>query len=179
MIMSFLCKTILLGDSETQRRILRRKASSDFSNQATFTAVDFGLRESFVDETIVKFQLWNLINDRTRFVFFLGAHAGVVFFNIGNRSSFDQVPDLISELWKKNGRGPIPVGLVGFSTNTKIRVNSEEIESYCKELSMTPIQTIKNFQVPYVEVNLRDEPDLDSILVPIGRAYLAMVANRE
>lgn len=128
------------------------------------------------EENEFLFQIWEIgpkNNDKKISVYYSGAVGGIIIFDKSKKVSFANVPDLVSEVWNKNGRGIIPLVIVGFedqkdSTDT---VTDDLASRYCEKLS----EQTKNygFEVSYFSFKRFGKTSTDICFQFLGMACLS------
>ena len=76
--------------------------------------MDFYLREIERDSKRFKLQIWAFSKTTMRSTYFLGALAGIILFDLSNPKDFETLGDRVSDIWNHNGRGIIPIIIVGY-----------------------------------------------------------------
>ncbi|MHA2030997.1 MAG: GTP-binding protein [Candidatus Kariarchaeaceae archaeon] len=160
-----LIRLALMGDGAVGKTSLRKQymgkgfqathmmtIGSDFAVHNTIIEVDGTQRE-------VMFQIWDLAGQpnfkAVRARFFKGAVAGLCIFDINRRETYNNIPSWIDELWQNNGRGIVPVVLLGNKADlrNKKSVSQKESIKYAKLIT----ERVKNrgFRVEFLETSAK------------------------
>ena len=76
--------------------------------------MDFYLREVERDSKRFKLQIWAFSKSSMHSTYFLGALAGIILFDLSNPQEFETLGDRVSDIWNHNGRGIIPIIVIGY-----------------------------------------------------------------
>ena len=123
---SFLVKIVLAGDGAVGKTTLRRRYLGE-GFQASYLmtiGADFAVKTVDVRDRTIKFQLWDLAGQPrfqvVREMYYRGALGGLLVFDVTRWDSFKNLPHWLEELWRSNGRGAVPVVLVGNKTDLRM-----------------------------------------------------------
>jgi small GTP-binding protein len=142
------------------------------------------LREQ-VDETSVKYQIWDLAG-QTRFgdirpIYYKRALGGLVVFDCTRPGSFKNLNNWIEECWAHNGRGEIPLVILGNKADLKAKeanhITNEQGEQYAAELSQRTEPL--GFTIPYLETSAKTALNVDQAFESLGRMVLKFVEERQ
>lgn len=141
-----LLKIILVGDRGVGKRTLCASSSEgvfDDDYRAT-VGVDFSIKLMKIGEYQLKLQLWDMGGQErfsyTRPLYFKGAIAGLMIFDVTNRTSFESITKYFNEIVDSVGK--IPVYLVGNKADLPNRVvSNSEGWSLAKRLNILFIET--------------------------------------
>jgi len=156
---------------------------------------DYALKAMKIRGNSFSFQIWDLAGQprfgTVRSVYYYGALGGIVVFDVSNLRSFQEIPFWIEEIWTNNGKGKVPIVIVGANTYGRkgilmslmkklgfkrdhyvrkkgdINVSDEEARVFTHELSEKHKAYIK-----YVRVDLRTGRNVDRTLESLGKMYL-------
>lgn len=112
-------KLIIVGEPEVGKSTI-----ADFMIGEAFAPeylLDLGAHFSDIEVRIghnsIAAKIWDLSGkqkmESVHEDFFAGASGAIIVFDVTRPSSFDMVEPWITEIWNKNGRGPIPIVLLG------------------------------------------------------------------
>ena len=177
-------KTVIVGDKGVGKRSLINKLLNKRFYQVKrkideshwkSTGMAFTLFTQRIEEKEIKFQVW-ILNPR-KFVtaYIYGSLAGIIVFDISNNDSFDNARKWVETIWKHNGKGKIPLVILG----NKIDLRHESEDYISKERGLELAlkyneQTIPyGFEVMFREHSIKDEKlDLGAIFQYLGTCYL-------
>ena len=112
-------KIVLLGDGMVGKTSLRyRYLDKGFtSNYLATLGADFAIKELDYMNYHIRFQIWDLAGqvrfETLRKSFYIGAQSALILYDVTNRQSFNNVRNWLNEFWKHNGKGKMPVVLIG------------------------------------------------------------------
>ncbi|MFX0090537.1 MAG: Rab family GTPase [Candidatus Hodarchaeota archaeon] len=113
------CKITLLGDGAVGKTALReRYLGKGFSGSYTMTiGADFASKRQLVDNENLIFQIWDLAGqprfESVRDIYYKGATGALLVYDITRRESFENLNVWLNELWSNNGKGKVPVVILG------------------------------------------------------------------
>jgi len=124
-------KVLLLGDASVGKTSITKKYCYNIFNpsERLTIGVDFHVKTIYLHGKKIKLQIWDVGGEkRFRFLlptYCLGANAALLFYDIYNPHSLDNVSELVKILREKPG--DIPIGMVGMRADEeKNRVISRE-----------------------------------------------------
>ncbi|MFX0210271.1 MAG: Rab family GTPase [Candidatus Hodarchaeota archaeon] len=173
---SFLVKIVLAGDGAVGKTTLRRRYLGE-GFQASYLmtiGADFAVKTVEVSERTIKFQLWDLAGQPrfqvVREMYYRGALGGLLVFDVTRWDSFKNLPHWLEELWRSNGRGAVPVVLVGNKTDLRMDgpdfISKEYGEKYSQDVSTVTQQY--GFTVPYIETSAKTGELVDEAFRILG-----------
>ncbi|HKZ40444.1 MAG TPA: Rab family GTPase, partial [Candidatus Hodarchaeales archaeon] len=128
-VKTFNLKLTILGEPAVGKTSLRKRyLGQGFSTEYLATlGADFAIHSSITSGVEIRFQIWDIagqmkFNTITK-SFFIGSQASMVVFDVTNRS-IDSVLGWIRELWTFNGKGKIPVVVIGNKIDLRNEVES-------------------------------------------------------
>jgi len=183
--LTHLMKTVVCGDENVGKdEFFDVYCGEKFQSKYMMTiGAKFRLKEARVDGKAIKFQIWNLAT-RQRFgavrsVYYLGALGAILVFDVNQRESFDNLKLWIKEIFNHNGKGPIPLIIIG--NRIELRINSSDhiadeiVQEYCKKLTEQVNQ--KSFEVKYCPFMTNgDNPE--RIFDELARFYFSSLDKR-
>ncbi|MFX0097855.1 MAG: Rab family GTPase [Candidatus Hodarchaeota archaeon] len=145
----------------------------------------FWIKEIFVENRTIKLQLWDVTHEAqfraVHSVYALGSLGGLFVYDITQPQTFEKLKPQVQEFWKNNGKGIIPVVIVGnkidLRDQTPNSVKREKSIQFCQELSEQTIS--KGFHVPFIETSAKTGENIREPFVFLARIYLKMVAEQE
>ena len=170
-----------MGDGAVGKTSLRRQfLGKGFSNQHQMTiGADFAVfkepMETSKGEFTAVYQIWDIAGQASfrtvRARFFKGALGGVIVFDLTRRQSFTNVSSWIEELWRHNGKGVIPIVLVGNKSDLDNRaIKREEAEKFAAALSSKTRD--KGFLVEYIETSAKTGDNVREAFSTMGRKII-------
>ncbi len=165
-----LYKITLLGDGAVGKTALRNRfMGKDFASDYLMTiGADFATRVVEISDTEkIKFQIWDLAGQprftAVREMYYRGSTGGLLVFDVTRVPTFENTPSWVTELWKNNGKGKVPIILIGNKIDLRGGVpNSLEPthgQALGKELSK--ITSNSGFQVTYLETSAKTGKNVD------------------
>ena len=114
-----LLKIILIGDESVGKTSIReRYLGQGFPIQYLPTlGADFSVKNETILGQEISFQIWDLagqpVFETIRKMYYQGARGAFIVCDVSNPESVTNITNWVSELWKQNGRGPIPFVILG------------------------------------------------------------------
>jgi small GTP-binding protein len=173
--LSYNLKTILLGDGYVGKTSLRRRfMGHQFSAQYLETlGADFAIKKGEYNGVPFRYQIWDLAGqprfDSLRRGFFTGSQAALICFDISNPSSAKNLEKWVDEFWKFNGRGKIPLVIIG--NKIDLRETVEDSVSYEEGLKVTG-EISAPFEVTYVETSAKTGENVNKAFEELTRAFV-------
>ena len=178
----FILKMVLLGDSSVGKTSLRKRFMGQGyrSEHLTTIGADFAAKDSEINysgqKQNVTFQIWDLAGQQrfesVRSRFFFGTMAGLCVFDITREESFKNIRIWIEELWKSNGKGVIPIALIGNKSDLRGRksISVKNAIEYCRILTE---KTKKyGFDVNYIETSAKTGLNIEEAFEAIGKKII-------
>lgn len=112
-------KIALIGDGGVGKTAIReRYLGHGFDAQYTLTVgADFAMRDDNIEGFPIRYQIWDLAGqqrfDGVREAYYTGCVGALLVYDITRSESFYDMPKWINELWTNNGRGRVPIVVVG------------------------------------------------------------------
>lgn len=115
-------KVILIGDGAVGKTSIRRQYLGEgFRDDYQMTiGADLAAKTSDVIYSggkIIKYLIWDLAGQprfsNVRKAYYMSAFGGIVVFDMTRPESFQSIVSWMNELWRNNGRGPIPLIVLG------------------------------------------------------------------
>jgi len=133
----FQFKLVLLGDSAVGKSslVLRFVRGQFFEYQESTIGAAFLTQTVALNDSTVKFEIWDTAGQERYHslapMYYRGAAAAIVVYDITNRDSFQRAKQWVTEL-QRQGNPNIVIALAGNKSdlNSKRKVESEEAESY-------------------------------------------------
>lgn len=145
---------------------------------------DYALKAMKIRGSSINFQIWDIVTQSKckpkglhLLPYYYGALGGIVVFDVSNLRSFQEIPFCIQEVWANNGKGRVPIVIVGATNHVRkkgdINVSDEEARVFTHELSERHKAYIK-----YIRVDLRKGRNVDRTLESLGKMYLDYINSR-
>jgi len=142
-------KLVLLGDAGVGKTALAVQFVKGQFNEFTESTIGASFLNQTVtlpDDTLVKFQIWDTAGQE-RFhslapMYYRGAQAAIIVYDITNRNSFAKANDWVREL-QQQGDPNVVVAYVGNKCDleTNRKVSREEAQQYCEENGLFFMET--------------------------------------
>lgn len=133
-----------------------RTVGADFYSQKRTYALETG-------ETTIRWLIWDLGGQPTfnevRTMYYKGAKAALVVYDISRPETFYKLPDWINEFWKNAG-GSYPIALVA----NKIDLRNRARDTTSKKAGEKYARTLTNhtgYNVPYLETSAKENVNID------------------
>lgn len=172
-------KITILGDGAVGKTSLRQRyMGRGFATQhqmtigADFAAVQKDVEYNGVTRPIT-FQIWDLAGQKrfteVRARFYFGSLGGLMVFDVTRAESFQNAASWINEIWKNNGKGVVPITLIGNKSDLRDKksVPKDKVLEYCKMLSERTLE--HGFEVNYVETSAKTGENIDLAFVTLGQ----------
>ncbi len=173
--LSYNLKTILLGDGYVGKTSLRRRFMGLGYNTTYLETLgaDFAIKKGEYNGVPFRYQIWDLAGqprfDTLRKGFFTGSQAALICFDVSNPESANNVGKWVDEFWKYNGRGKIPLVLIG----NKIDLREEIDTALNYEDGMRVAETIDApFKVNYIETSAKTGDNVNKAFMELTRAFV-------
>ncbi|MFW9930504.1 MAG: Rab family GTPase [Candidatus Thorarchaeota archaeon] len=172
---SYNLKLLLLGDGYVGKTSLRKRfMGHQFQTQYLETlGADFAIKKGNYKNTLFRYQIWDLAGqprfDSLRRGFFTGAQAALIVFDITNAPSADNVKKWTDEFWKFNGRGKLPIVIIG----NKIDLRESAEFSLEENVGMKIISEIESpFNIEYLETSAKTGENVNEAFEIITREFV-------
>ncbi|MFQ5979630.1 MAG: GTP-binding protein [Candidatus Heimdallarchaeota archaeon] len=156
-------KIALLGDGAVGKTSLRHRfMRNGFDDGYSMTiGADFATKTLEVDGKQIKFQIWDLAGQpqfsSIRPIYYRGSVGALLVYDISVPKSFHNALNWVTELWKNNGKGPVPFVLLGnkFDLRNKFpdAISSDQGKSLAEQLSEKTLE--EGFEIPYLETSAK------------------------
>ena len=183
--MTFLMKIVLTGDGGVGKTALReRYLGRGFQSKYMMTiGADFALKEATIDGRSIKFQIWDLAGQQrfgaVRSVYYLGCLGALLLFDVTRRESFENTQNWIKEIWTNNGKGIVPIVLLGNKADLRDQypdsITTEMAQRYAAKLSE---QTRPHgFDIHYMDTSAKTGLNVSQAFDELGRVYFQYLEN--
>ncbi|MHA2364982.1 MAG: GTP-binding protein [Candidatus Hodarchaeales archaeon] len=185
--MTFLMKIVLTGDGGVGKTAIReRYLGRGFQSKYMMTiGADFALKEAVIDGRSIKFQIWDLAGQQrfgaVRSVYYLGCLGALLLFDVTRRESFENLQSWIKEIWNHNGKGVIPIVLLGNKVDLRDQypdsISNEVAERYCAKLSE---QTQPHgFDIRFLETSAKTGLNVAEAFDVLGQVYFEYLEKQK
>ena len=166
---------MLLGDETVGKTTFRsRFVGRSFrpTDQMMAMGVEWEVKKHLILGRSIIFQIWQ-ITGAGRSVYYLGCLGALLLFDVTRRESFDNVDNWIKELWNHNGKGIIPIVVLGNKTDLRDQfpesISIDTAQKYCAKLSE---QTKPHgFAVQYMEASATTNLNVTEAFDLVGQHY--------
>ncbi|MHA2295479.1 MAG: GTP-binding protein [Candidatus Hodarchaeales archaeon] len=179
----FLMKIVLAGDGAVGKTALReRYLGKGFQAKYLMTiGADFALKESKIDGRDLKFQIWDLAGQQrfsaVRSVYYLGCLGALLLFDVTRPDTFENIQSWVDEIWKNNGKGSIPIVLLGNKVDLRDQfpnhVTDEQAMTYAERLSEKTRS--EGFEVNYLPTSAKTGLNVPDSFDALGKVYFQFV----
>lgn len=175
--MLFIMKIILAGDGSVGKTVLRNNyLGKSFNSKYDMTiGADFVLHHANVDEYAVKFQIWDLAGQQrfkdVRSRYYLGSAGALLLFDVTQQSSFENLDFWVEEIWEHNGKGVIPIVVLGNKVDLRDQIpdciSIEQAQDFCTTLSEKTRS--HGFDIQYLETSAKTGLHVNDAFKAIAR----------
>ncbi|MHA2231242.1 MAG: GTP-binding protein [Candidatus Hodarchaeales archaeon] len=191
----FLMKIVLIGEGAVGKTALRARylgQGFDFANYSVTIGADFVIREQDIalpdappDEfpTRVKFQIWDIAGQprfsELRKLYYRGALGALLLFDVSRRSSTETLVNWAREFFHHNGRGALPVILIGNKIDLRAQLpdalSTADGEGLAAELRALPALQDSTAFVKYLETSAKTGENVHEAFQLLGESVLGHV----
>lgn len=183
--MAILFKMVLAGDGGVGKTTLRmRYMGRPFvSTYMTTIGADFAVKDVVIDGKPFRIQIWDLAGqtkfDSVRKNYYSGILGALVLFDVTKPLSFVNLKNWIEEIWNHNGKGIIPIVILGNKADLRDQfpysITDEIAENSCAILSQ---QTkLYGFEVKYLPTSAKTGQNVAKafeIIAKLSSEYLSL-----
>ncbi|OLS23071.1 MAG: GTPase KRas precursor [Candidatus Heimdallarchaeota archaeon LC_2] len=167
-------KVVVLGDGAVGKTALRhRYLGEGFKQSYSMTiGADFAVKRVELDGKEIVAQIWDLAGQlrfqSVREVYYQGATGALLVFDITRSSTFESIPQWVTELLENNKQKIIPMVLIG--NKSDLRESSPEAisfdagQEYAKSLT-----DWSQFEIPYVETSALNGENVEDAFATLLR----------
>ncbi len=182
----YLMKTTLLGDGAVGKTALReRYLGKGFQASYLMTVgADFAVKEVNINyngqDIQVKFSIWDLAGQPrftgVREMYYKGSAGGILVFDVTRRDSFLNLPTWVNELFTHNGKGPIPLVVLGnkidLRSTAKDYVTPEEGQQFVEKLR----EQYPKIEIKYLETSAKTGENVEKAFEEIARSVIKFLS---
>lgn len=185
--MTFLMKIVLAGDGGVGKTAIReRYLGRGFQSKYMMTiGADFALKESVITGRSIKFQIWDLAGQQrfgaVRSVYYLGCLGALLLFDVTRRESFENLQNWIKEIWNNNGKGIIPIVVLGNKVDLRDQypdnISNEVAKRYCAKL--TEQTKSHGFDIQFMETSAKNGLNVGEAFDKLGKVYFDYIEQQK
>jgi small GTP-binding protein len=185
--MSFLMKIVLAGDGAVGKTALReRYLGKGFSSNYMMTiGADFALKEANIRDKNIKFQIWDLAGQprfgTVRSVYYYGCLGALLLFDVTRPDTFINLESWLEEIFKHNGKGMIPLVLLGNKVDLREQfpnhITDGQAEEFSENLSKKTMES--GFPVKYMPTSAKTGLNISAAFDMLGSVYLDYVQAQQ
>lgn len=183
---NYFLKMCLLGDGAVGKTSLRERfMGRGFRNEHMMTiGADFASYEKVIvapdgTEYNATFQIWDMAGQDTfqsvRQRFFKGSLGALCVFDVTRPQSFQNVTKWVEELWRNNGRGVVPITLLGNKADLRDRNSVSEQNSLKYAEAISNNTRGKGFAVQYMDTSAKTGLNVEKAFDTIGLTIINML----
>ncbi|MFX0113800.1 MAG: GTP-binding protein [Candidatus Hodarchaeota archaeon] len=187
--MALVCKITLLGDGAVGKTALRdRFLGKEFKGTYTMTiGADFASKQLMLDGQELKFQIWDLAGQprfkAVREAYYRGAVGALLVFDVVRPPSFENTPTWIMEAWKHNGKGRIPIVVLGNKIDLRptqpepLQIQTKQGVALASEL--TKMTRHYGFDVHFLETSALTGENVEEAFHLLARSILSYIQAKK
>ncbi|MFQ5979011.1 MAG: GTP-binding protein [Candidatus Heimdallarchaeota archaeon] len=187
--MALVCKITLLGDGAVGKTALRNRfLGKEFTGTYTMTiGADFASKKLALEEQELKFQIWDLAGQprfkAVREAYYRGAVGALLIYDVVRPSSFENTPTWIMEAWKHNGKGRIPIVVLGNKIDLRptqpeaLQIKTEQGQALAEELST--MTSSFGFNVHFLETSAATGENVEEAFNLLGENILSYIRAKK
>lgn len=186
----FTIKIILIGDGAVGKTSIRRRYLGEgFKSDYQMTiGADLVVKDSSIIYSggkQIKFLLWDLAGqprfENVRKTYYMAAVGAIVVFDATRQESFINIVKWMNELWRNNGKGPIPLVVLA----NKIDLCSEEGVTcvtenkamvFVKRLSQIS-EKFRGFKIHYLPTSAKTGQNIDYAFELLGEEIITFLSS--
>jgi len=186
--LALVCKITLLGDGAVGKTALRdRYLGKEFTGTYTMTiGADFASKKLSLAGHELKFQIWDLAGQPrfkvVREAYYRGAVGALLVYDVVRPASFENTPTWIMEAWKNNGKGRIPIVILGNKIDLRphqpehLQVTNKQGLALSNELTKMTYQ--HGFNVNFLETSALTGKNVDEAFRLLGKNILSFIKSK-
>jgi small GTP-binding protein len=173
-------KITLIGDWAVGKTSLRRRfMGQSFVTQYMGTlGADFGVIEKEIDGKKISYQIWDLAGqsgyEGVRRRYYDGTHGSLVVFDTTRPTSLKNLRGWITELWENNGRGKIPLIILGNKSDLEPKVSDEDVQKFVDEINKETahITFDYGFEIQYIKTSALTGENINDAFISLGKMII-------
>ncbi|MHA2272547.1 MAG: GTP-binding protein [Candidatus Hodarchaeales archaeon] len=187
--MALVCKIALLGDGAVGKTALRdRFLGKEFMGTYTMTiGADFASKLITINGQELKFQIWDLAGQprfkAVREAYYRGAVGALLVYDVVRPPSFEATPTWIMEAWKNNGKGRIPIVILGNKIDLRpsqpevLQIRTEQGQALAEELS--EITQPHGFGIDFLETSALTGENVENAFRSLAKNILSYIETKK
>ena len=176
------CASVILA--KVSRRIIWWLQSAS-PPSAIKIGADFALKEATIREKSIKFQIWDLAGQprfgTVRSVYYYGCLGALLLFDVTRPDTFTNLENWLEEIWKNNGKGMIPVVLLGNKVDLREQFPNHITDAQAEEFAdnLTNKSADAGFPVKYMPTSAKTGLNVSAAFDMLGNVYLDYVEAQQ
>ena len=185
--MVIMIKCVLMGDGAVGKTALReRYLGKGFkANYMVTIGADFALADQHIQGKDIKFQIWDLAGQPrfsvVRSIYYTNCLGALAVFDCTRPDSFKNLSSWIEEYWNNNGRGVIPLVILGNKADLKDKfpnhVSNEVATDFVEKLTQETEPF--GFKIPYLETSAKTGLNVDAAFDYLGMRVLEFMEKQK
>ncbi|MHA2108682.1 MAG: Rab family GTPase [Candidatus Hodarchaeales archaeon] len=177
-------KIILIGDGAVGKTSIRRQYLGEgFKNDYQMTiGADLASKESpvlYSGGRQVKYLIWDLAGqprfEGVRKAYYMSAMGAIVVFDTTRVESFQNIVGWMNEFWKLNGRGPVPIIILGNKADLRdegvMGVSDAKARKFARTLSHVA-REYRGFDIHYLPTSAKTGLNINLAFELLGEAVM-------
>ncbi|OLS25334.1 MAG: GTPase KRas precursor [Candidatus Heimdallarchaeota archaeon LC_3] len=153
-------KISIIGEGYVGKTSFRKQfLGQGFSIEYLATlGADFAIKTLEHNGITWRLQIWDIAGqprfNQIRKNFFTGSQIAFVMYAVNDKQSLNQVMDWVNEIWENNGKGKVPILLLGNKIDLRESVEDCLTLDDCKKIR-NEIESFVDFKVPFFETSAK------------------------
>ena len=182
-------KVILIGDGAVGKTSIRRQYLGEgfkVDYQMTIGA-DLAAKASdivYAGGKQIKYLIWDLAGQprfhNVRKIYYMSAVGALVVFDMTRPDSFQNIVKWMNELWRNNGRGPVPLIVLGNKTDLcsvgMPCVSELKARAFVSRLSQIS-ERYRGFKIHFLQTSAKTGKNIDKAFELLGEAIIDFLAS--
>ncbi len=182
-------KVILIGDGAVGKTSIRRQYLGEgfkVDYQMTIGA-DLAAKASdivYAGGKQIKYLIWDLAGQprfhSVRKIYYMSAVGALVVFDMTRPESFQNIVKWMNELWRNNGRGPVPLIVLGNKTDLcsvgMPCVSESKARAFVSRLSQIS-ERYRGFKIYFLQTSAKTGKNIDKAFELLGEAIIDFLAS--
>ncbi|MFX0015972.1 MAG: Rab family GTPase [Promethearchaeota archaeon] len=180
-------KLALIGDGGVGKTAIReRYIGHGFNAQYLLTVgADFAMRDDSIAGFPVRYQIWDLAGqqrfDGVREAYYNGCVGGLLVYDITRPESFYNMPKWINELWTNNGRGRVPIVVVGNKIDLRDKIDNNISPSQGRSFTknLTNLTEPDGFKCHFIETSAKTGEQIPQAFSLLGSNVVKFIEKNQ
>lgn len=180
-------KIALMGDGAVGKTSLReRYMGNEFQSQYLMTiGADFATKVTVIEGEEVKFQIWDLAGQprfgAVRDIYYRGTLGAILVFDVTRPDTFTECGKWVEECFRANGRGAVPIIVVGNKIDLRKDVPSSLSERHGHALAkeISKITSKYGYDVTYFETSAATGMNVENAFIALGQAIFKSLGDKK